>query len=237
MSTINDALTSIQKTRTTLATLIVLVVTLSQRITAIRDQHKVVQDEVIAEIWANPDYKNDKQRNEQKHLAAINDERLTKPLDAIAALEIERAQAQADTLVAQNVLTIATAQYQNMLTASPFAGMQLVMAITEVMDVDGIKKLELVQTHETATPAGTPADISTTAPAAAETSTGSAVDESSSPVDAWPKVMPEGNGFMAVGAKFTDIQSSHDYAFGDTEAEARTNYEAQFASSSDVAAE
>lgn len=156
MQTINQALNSVQTTRNTLATLIVLVVTLSQRITAARDQYKITQDEVIAEIWSDAEYKNDKQRNEQKHLAMINDERLTAPLAVIAGLEMERAQAQADVITQQNVLTIATAQYTSLLTASPFAGMQLVMAITESVDVDGVRSLALKQTTETVMPDAAP---------------------------------------------------------------------------------
>ncbi len=98
--------------RVALTQLLVNATELTQKIHAEREAYKVTEDMVVAEIWANESFKNDRVRNEQKHLAKINDERLTSKQFYISSLELDKARLHANILTTQNLMNISTIQYQ-----------------------------------------------------------------------------------------------------------------------------
>lgn len=139
--------------RSTLCSLIVLAASLTHQIHHKRDELKVVEDTIISEIWSNPEYKNDKVRNEQKHLARINDDRFTEPLADIERLELDRARCHADILENQNELQLATAQYQATMLPDQLAGLQFVLQPVLVPGADTIKVVKVQPQTEMQVPA------------------------------------------------------------------------------------
>lgn len=129
-------LDSIKGIRANLHTLIILAATLTQQITAARESLKQTEDNIIAEIWADEAYKNDRQRNEQKRLARINDDRYLAAAERVQTIEMERAQVNADTLLAQNDLTIATTQYQQACITDYMGGLRFQMQLVQAHGQD-----------------------------------------------------------------------------------------------------
>jgi hypothetical protein len=129
-------LDSIKGIRANLHALILLAATLTQQISAARESLKQTEDNIIAEIWADEQFKNDRQRNEQKRLARINDERYLAAADRVQTLEMERAQCNADILVVQNDLTIATTQYQQACISDYLGGLRFQMQMVQVHSAD-----------------------------------------------------------------------------------------------------
>jgi RNA polymerase-binding transcription factor DksA len=92
--------------------------TMNHKIADAREALKRVEDVIVNEIWNNEKFKNDKARNEQKHLARINDERFITGQEAIRQLELQKADLHGMILVTQNELTITTLMYQAALLGS-----------------------------------------------------------------------------------------------------------------------
>jgi hypothetical protein len=141
--------------REALASLVVHATKLTHQIARQREGLKTIEDGIVAEIWNNPAYKNDKARNEQKHLARINDTRYTEVADNILTLEAAKAQCHADILTCQNEMQIATIQYQAAMIGT-VAGAQVSMQATEKTNADTTKSVDVKPATEVA--AASPVD-------------------------------------------------------------------------------
>jgi hypothetical protein len=130
-----NTLKSIQKSRARLRELVIQATTLTHQITDARESVKRVEDQVMNEIWSSDQFKNDRARNEQKHLARINDTRYITATELVRQYEIQKAGVHAEILVEQNVLAVATIHYQRAYLGEAPADVQLALkAVGSVHD-------------------------------------------------------------------------------------------------------
>ncbi len=108
-------LEQVMANRELLATNMVAAITAKHDIATAREDAKRIEDAIVLAIWSNENYKNDKARNEQKHLARINNPDLIAANEYIKTCEINRAKIHAAILDLQNNITLLTFQYELLL--------------------------------------------------------------------------------------------------------------------------
>jgi hypothetical protein len=108
----------IMQARELLASQMVAAITAKHDIATAREDAKRVEDAIVLAIWSDERFKNDKVRNEQKHLARINNPDLIQANEYIKTCEINRAKIHASILDLQNNITLLTLQYEHFLLGS-----------------------------------------------------------------------------------------------------------------------
>jgi hypothetical protein len=147
-----EILNDITIARDALASLIVFSQSLTRDIARKREGLKSVEDAIVNEIWSDENFKNDRARNEQKHLARINDARYTTVAEDITELERAKAQCHADILTTQNELQVSTIQYQAAMLATSVTGFQFQLVPVELSDADTTKLIDMEVKLEAAIP-------------------------------------------------------------------------------------
>jgi F0F1-type ATP synthase alpha subunit len=138
-----NILTNIIAARKMISTQIISAADLTNQITDIREQYKRVEDVVVNEIWNNPSFKNDKARNEQKHLARVNDGRLVSITENIRQAEGLKAATHGNILELQNQLTILTLQFEFALLGKRIGAVEYVQRIDITPFADTIEHTTL----------------------------------------------------------------------------------------------
>jgi hypothetical protein len=114
----------------------------------LQESIKRIEDVVVKEIWADESLKNDRARNEAKHLARVNDARMIEAQTAINNAFVELARIQASIIMLQSELQIDVIDYELATLGRRDAMLQFAMKLAQVVNVDTATSMAVHRTVE-----------------------------------------------------------------------------------------